>query len=158
MRNKATRTNEWEREHFGGSPLDPFESSKGYSTDGGAAFCFGGGTPDVTCWRAFLFAEGFLEATTNVYGLTLANRGAQRRTRPALFLVEGWGTRPQQRGRSFHDFPRCGLETAGFTVMSQLLKKHSHACGAKGRRRTPFPACRFLWSFRLQQRNRVVAL
>lgn len=46
MRNKATRTNEWEREHFGGSPLDPFESSKGYSTDGGAAFCFGGGTPD----------------------------------------------------------------------------------------------------------------
>ena len=37
MRNKATRTNEWEREHFGGSPLDPFESSKGYSTDGGAA-------------------------------------------------------------------------------------------------------------------------
>ena len=111
-----------------------------------------------TCWRAFLFAEGFLEATTNVYGLTLANRGAQRRTRPALFLVEGWGTRPQQRGRSFHDFPRCGLETAGFTVMSQLLKKRSHACGAKGRRRTPFPACRFLWSFRLQQRNRDVAL
>lgn len=145
MRNKATRTNEWEREHFGGSPLDPFESAKGYSTDGGAAFCFGGGTPD--CWRAFLFAEG----------LTLANRGSYR-TRPALFLVEGWGTRPQQRGRSFHDFPRCGLETAGFTVMSQLLKKHSHACGAKGRRRTPFPACRFLWSFRLQQRNRVVAL
>lgn len=157
MRNKATRTNEWEREHFGGSPLDPFESSKGYSTDGGAAV-----TQRVTtscllfwwwdsglfkCWRAFLFAEG----------LTLANRGSYR-TRPALFLVEGWGTRPQQRGRSFHDFPRCGLETAGFTVMSQLLKKHSHACGAKGRRRTPFPACRFLWSFRLQQRNRVVAL
>lgn len=70
MRNKATRTNEWEREHFGGSPLDPFESSKGYSTDGGAAvtqrdemvagyrlplraFCFGGGTPDWLALPAF---------------------------------------------------------------------------------------------------------
>ena len=68
MRNKATRTNEWEREHFGGSPLDPFESSKGYSTDGGAAVTLWVTTSCLLfwwwdsglfkCWRAFLFAEG----------------------------------------------------------------------------------------------------